>query len=331
MLPKPQNGFVLGKFMPPHKGHVFLCEFARQYCEHLTILVGSMPDEPIPGRLRFEWMKKLFPDCTVVWCDEVLQQEPTGPDDQAFWDTWRRVVTDYGYNGVAGRIDVVFASEDYGHRLADELGARFVPCDMVRQTVPTSGTKVRFNPQAEWDYLPDIVKPHFVKRATVFGPESTGKSTLAEQLGKRFRTVVVPEYGRTYTEVFGADVDGVDLQLIVAGHLASVTAAKAMANRIVIEDTDPVMTGVWSDMLVGERDPWFATYDDYPNLYLLCDVDIPWVNDGTRYFENDADRRRFFETCENELKARGVPYVVIRGDHQQRLDTATRAIEALLR
>ena len=75
-LDKPTTGFVLGKFMPPHKGHVFLCEFARQYCEHLTILVASLPDEPIPGRLRYEWMKRMFDDggqtCSVVWTDEVL-------------------------------------------------------------------------------------------------------------------------------------------------------------------------------------------------------------------------------------------------------------------
>lgn len=346
MLDKPANGFLLGKFMPPHKGHVFLCEFARNYCEHLTILVASLPDEPIPGKLRYEWMKRMFDDggetCTVIWTDEVLPQEPRDDNDTEFWATWKRVVEeaqlevshriyDEGGYEMMKMPDVVFASEDYGHRLAAEVGARFVPCDMVRQTVPTSGTKVRFNPQAEWDFLPDIVKPYFVKRVTLFGPESTGKSTLAAQLGKHFRTVVVPEYGRTYTETFGSDVGDIDLRRIVAGHLASVKAAKPMANRVLIEDTDPVMSAVWSDMLTGDRDPWFADYNDYPDLYLLCDVDIPWVDDGTRYFKNDEDRRRFFETCEAELKRRGVPYVVIRGDHHKRFRMAEMAVEALIR
>ena len=54
--PGKGRGFVLGKFMPPHQGHVLLCDFARAYCETLTILVCSLESEPIPGRLRHAWM-----------------------------------------------------------------------------------------------------------------------------------------------------------------------------------------------------------------------------------------------------------------------------------
>lgn len=340
-LTKPKLGFVLGKFMPPHKGHVFLCEFARQSCEHLVILVASLPDEPVPGKLRYEWMKRLFPDCTVVWTNEELPQEPRDENDTEFWKTWKRVISQamvqYAQTfsdgeGLCGLPwswpDVVFASEEYGHKLAATVGARFIPCDMIRQAVPTSGTVCRADPQANWEFLPDVVKPYFVKRVCVFGPESTGKTTLAAQLAAHYKTIMVPEYGRTYTEAFGADVGAVDLQRIVQGHLATVEAAKQQSGRILIEDTDPVMTAVWSDMLIGERDQWFAKFDDHADFYILCDVDIPWVNDGTRYFENDADRRRFFETCENELKARRVPYAVIRGDREQRLQTAIEAVNA---
>ena len=335
-MDKPANGFVLGKFMPPHKGHVFLCEFARQYCEHLTILVASMPDEPIPGRLRYEWMKRLFPDCTVVWTDEVLPQEPTGENDVEFWETWKRVVRQamqqdarerFGEEGIGGLPwnypDVVFASEDYGHKLATTVGARFVPCDMLRQAVPTSGTNCRTDPRAQWDFLPDVVKPYFVKRVCLFGPESSGKSTLAKVLAAHMGATLVPEYGRTYTEVFGPDVGEVDLQRIVHGHMASVEAAKMQSRSpILIEDTDPIMTAVWSDMLVQKRDPWFETFKNHADLYILCDIDIPWVDDGTRYFPEEKDRRRFFEACEAELQRRNVPYVVVRGSVEDRLAQA---------
>lgn len=319
--------------MPPHKGHVFMCEFARQYCEHLTILVASLPDEPIPGKLRFEWMQKLFPDCRVLWTDEVLPQEPRGEDDLEFWAIWKGVVE----KTMAGdeiwdadqRYDVVFASEKYGMRLAEEVGARFVPCDPARSAQAVSGTAVRENPRDNWDYIPDVVKPHFVKRVCIFGPESTGKSTLAAHLGKSFKTVVVPEYGRTYTEMFGPDVNLADLRNIVAGHVASVAAAKLQSNWVLIEDTDPVMTAVWSSMLLGTRDPWFAEYKDYADLYILCDVDIPWVDDGTRYFKDDVSRQNFFELCKDELEARGLPYVIVRGDHNSRAWTAYAAINKL--
>ena len=163
MTSKPDKGFVLGKFMPPHQGHVFMCEFARAYCRHLTILVCSLPDDPIPGALRFQWMAEMFPDCTVMWCDEVLPQAPADHPD--FWAIWRDVVARY-----AGRPDVVFASESYGQRLATETGAVFVPVDPARSIVPVSATMIRAAPFAHWRFIPSVVQPYFVKRVCVFGP-----------------------------------------------------------------------------------------------------------------------------------------------------------------
>lgn len=328
-LRKPRRGFVLGKFMPPHNGHVFMCEFARQYVDELTILVCSLPDEPIPGELRFAWMREMFPGCDVQWINDVLPQEPRGPDDLAFRRLWRDVVLRCGPATSAdpAPFDVVFASEEYGRWLAVEVGAEFVPVDMARLAVPISGAEVRERPFENWEYLPPAVRPHYVKRVTVFGPESTGKSTLCRALGAHYRTIVAPEYGRTYTEIFGTAVKADDLRKIVMGHLAAVAAAKRQANRILIEDTDPVMTGVWSDLLVGARHDWFGGFRDYADLYLLMDVDLPWVDDGTRYFRSNEKRRHFFEACENELRSRGVRYAVVRGDGETRIRAAVEAID----
>lgn len=324
---KPKRGFVLGKFLPPQAGHVFMCEFARQYCQELTILVCSLPGEPIHGRLRYQWMREMFPYCNVVWCQEELPQEPVG-DDPEFWATWARVIKQYGGKwGEPYTPDVVFASEHYGHKLAASVGARFVPVDIDRTARAVSGTAVRTDPYANWSFIPHVVRPYFVKRVTLFGPESSGKSTLAAALGRDFDTVVVPEYGRTYTEAFGPDVDAQDLIHIVQGHRASVAAAKRQANKILIEDTDPIMSAVWSDMLGVPRDPWFDSFNELSDLYLLCDVDIPWVDDGTRYFPQEVDRRRFYEVCKAELDRRGATYVELKGSLDQRRVDAEASIE----
>jgi NadR type nicotinamide-nucleotide adenylyltransferase len=304
--PRPATGFVLGKFMPPHQGHVFLCDFARAYCERLTILVCSLPDDPIAGALRHRWMSELFPDCRVLWCEEPLPQAPA--DDPEFWPIWRDVVRRY-----AGPVEVVFAGEPYGARLASEVGARFVPMDRDVDTIATSGTAVRRDPFANWSRIPAPVRPHFVKRVCLFGPESTGKTRLAAHLAARFDTLVAPEYGRIHTAAFGAELEPQDLRAIVQGHLAGVAAAKRQANRILIEDTDPLLTAVWSDMLFGERDPWFESYDDLADLYLLCDVDVPWEDDGTRYFPDPDVRRRFFDACEAELTRRAATWRRVSG------------------
>ncbi len=321
MLPKRKHGFLLGKFLPPHRGHQFLCEFAQAQCERLTILVATLPNEPIAGKQRYHWMSEMFPECDVAWCNEELPQQPEDHPD--FWEIWRKVIGRYS----GGNIDAVFASEPYGAKLAELVGAQFVPCDISRNALPCSGTGVRESIYGNWDYLPEVVRRDYVKRVTLFGPESTGKSTLAKALGDTFDTIVVPEYGRTYTEFFGSDVREIDLARIAQGHVASVHAAKRHANRILIEDTDPIMTAVWWDMLMTSKRPsWFANYTDLSDLYILCDVDIPWVDDGTRYFKNDADRRRFFKACEKELVNRGARYVKVSGDRELRLTKAAEAV-----
>lgn len=341
---KPEYGFVLGKFMPPHQGHVFMCEFARQYCKKLVILVCSLENEPIPGKLRYQWMKELFPDCHVVHETRDLPQEPRGEDDPEFWEAWKGAIryamqsecrTWNDGDGLGGLPwnypDVVFASEDYGHKLAATVGARFVPVDIDRSAQNVSGTDIRENPFANWNYIPHVVRPYFVKRVCLFGPESTGKSTLGRYLANVFKTVYCPEYGRTYTEAFGHEnLTTEDLFRIVQGHQASVLAAKRQANKILIEDTDPVMTAVWSDMLLGKRDPWFDGFKDHADLYLLCDIDVPWVDDGTRYFAQGDDRKRFMDNCENELVKRKVKYVKVSGDISKRLDICERAIQEIL-
>jgi HTH-type transcriptional regulator, transcriptional repressor of NAD biosynthesis genes len=325
-LDKPRRGFVLGKFMPPHAGHVYLCDFAGAYVEQLTILVCSLPDDPIPGEVRLQWMREMFPRARVMHCAEVLPQHPED-DPEGFWPIWADVVKRHHPEP----IDIVFASENYGHRLAQEAEARFVPVDINRATFDISSTAIRADPYGNWTFIPPIVRPWYLKRVTLFGAESTGKTTLADLLAAHFDTVVAPEFGRVHTEAFGSGATSEDdIRQIVMGHLAGVAAAGLRANRVLIEDTDPVLTAIWSDALCGKRDPWFAAYDDYPDLYLLCDIDMPWVDDGTRYFADADVRRRFHEACERELVSRGVRFVRIVGTPEERWTAAREAVEALL-
>lgn len=326
-LAKPSRGFVLGKFMPPHAGHLYLCDFGRAYVDQLTILVCSLPDDPIPGALRLAWMKELCPSARVIHCEEILPQQPED-DPQNFWPIWRDVVKRYHPEP----IDVVFASETYGHRLAAEAGARFVPVDEARTAFPVSATAIRNDPYSNWRFIPGPVRPYYLRRVTLFGAESTGKTSLSAQLARHFDTVIAPEFGRFHTEAFGASATlPEDMRQIVMGHLAGVAAASLRANRVLIEDTDPVLTAIWSDTLAGSRDPWFDAYDDYPDLYLFCDIDLPWVDDGTRYFSDPEDRRKFHLACERELKKRGVTFVRISGTPEQRRAKAVEAVEGLLR
>ena len=160
------------------------------------------------------------------------------------------------------------------------------------------------------------------------GPESTGKSTLAPRLAARFGGLFVPEYGRTFAERRGTAFRMGNLVQIAETHAAMTQSALASGADPVITDTDPLMTSVWADMLFGWRDPWFDRWKDTADLYLLLDIDLPWIEDGTRMFGTAELRQRFFELSRAELERRGVRWALVSGTGDTRFENAVCAIEA---
>jgi NadR type nicotinamide-nucleotide adenylyltransferase len=316
------TGMVLGKFMPPHAGHVHLVEFARAFVDDLTVVVGTLAREPIPGALRHAWMRELFPTVRVVHLTDENPQDPS--EHPEFWEIWRASL-----ERVLPRApDYVFASDAYGKKLAQVLGARFVPVDPARSAVPISGTRVRADPLGCWEHLPRPVRAYFVKRVCVFGPESTGKSTLARRLAAHFGTVHVPEFARAWLEAKDGEVAREDMPTIARGQLAAEDALAREANRLLFCDTDALTTAIWSEALFGACDPDVRARADARTyaLHLLLDVDVPWVPDAVRYLPND--RRAFFTRCVDALGAR--PHVILRGSWDERYEAAVRAVSSLL-
>jgi NadR type nicotinamide-nucleotide adenylyltransferase len=188
------TGLVIGKFLPPHRGHLHLIATAAAAVDRLTVLLFSKAAEPIPGELRAAWMRELCPQAQVLHSAE---EHPVDFGDPAVWALWigaiRRVLP-------AGP-DLVFSSEAYGDELARRLGARHVAVDRERRAVPVSATRIRAAPLANWEYLPPCVRPHYALRVAIVGAESTGKTTLARELAARRRTAWVPEFARAYLEI----------------------------------------------------------------------------------------------------------------------------------
>ena len=317
-----KRGFVLGKFMPPHAGHVHLCETARGLVDQLTILVCWLPDDPVPGPVRLEWMRAIFPDCLVIGHDAIVPQAPEDHPD--FWPIWRGIVR----AAHPEPIDMVFAGEDYGLRLAEEVGAAFTPV-APRLFPDLSGSAVRADPWAHWDHIPPVVRPYYARTICLHGPESTGKSTLSAPLAAHFGTLWVPEYGRAHCELYGTDLDAGGLVTIARTQSAMTRAALPRCNRRLVVDTDALTTAAWSLMILGHVPEGLFEGFTRADLYLLTDIDIPWKQDGGRYYPDPADRQRFMAACVQVLDEAGATWAKLSGQNDIRLATAIAAVEKL--
>jgi NadR type nicotinamide-nucleotide adenylyltransferase len=174
-----------------------------------------------------------------------------------------------------------------------------------------------------------------IRRVCLLGAESTGKTTMAEALARRFGTVWVPEYGRGYTEEGrepGAPWRSIELVHIVRIQGWLERELGSQATRLLFCDTDAFTTSVFHDVLVGGPQPAElreAVARERYDLFLLCGTDVPFVQDGWR---DDRARTRLemHERYRRFLEERHERWLLLEGDHETRFSAASAAVEALL-
>ena len=148
----------------------------------------------------------------------------------------------------------------------------------------------------------------------IIGPESSGKSTLAKYLAKRYNGLLVPEYAREFVEAKGTTDVTYEEVCSIARH--QIEQLKQMADSqqpVAIFDTELVITKVWFDYAFGRVPEWLEeairTYK--MDVYLLCKPDIPWKQDGARYNGSNEIRQELFERYEQEIQTLDIPYYII--------------------
>lgn len=325
------RGFLLGKFMPPHAGHLYCANVGKARCDVMTVLVCSHDAEPIEGHLRARWMRACLPqpEYQVLHMHRDIPQAPEDHPD--FWPIWRAAIAEFHPEP----IDWVFGSEGYVHRLAREIGARPFPVDPERQVVPVSGTAIREDPWGNWRHVPGPVRGHYQHRLVLVGAESTGKTMLAETLAARLSNVPILEYGRDYDAVFrhGQAWDAADFEAIMMGHRALADTIAARSGPFVIEDTDAIQTLVWAEALLGKvPEPLIdrARAAISGKTYLVLDHATPWKDDGTRHFADPARRAWFTSRLREWLNAFRAEWWPIEGaDWAARTAAANARLDAL--
>jgi NadR type nicotinamide-nucleotide adenylyltransferase len=173
-----------------------------------------------------------------------------------------------------------------------------------------------------------------MKRVVVTGSECTGKTTLAGDLARQFGTVCVAEYAREYLDrkvaTTGLPLDERDVEPIARGQIAAEDRGAATATGLLVLDTDLVSTTVYARHYYGACPAWIdqAARDRRGDLYLLCDIDVPWVADSVR--DRPHQREHIHALFVEALNTLGAPYVLIRGSWAARLTTAVAAVSEVL-
>jgi len=322
------TGLIIGKFMPLTKGHIGLIDFGLENCDRLIVAVCSMKSESIDGELRYNWVKKCYGNNERVQVVHITEELPSSSESSRYIS---RIWASY-LKGLFPEVNIIFASEQYGEYLAEYMKAQCKLFDVSRNTMPISATKIRENPYKYWEFIPDIVKPFYVKKVCVYGADSCGKSTLATNLAKHYKTAFVPEIARNMFEWADLLIDNLNMNHLEQFAKLQSEAVKSMvyfADKVLICDTDNITTQVYSQVYCGQITDEIKKYEnvDY-DLYLLLDIDTPYIEEGQRNLGHI--RSEMYNRFKSELDKRSIKYICINGSWDERFNKAVVAIDSMI-
>jgi len=314
-----RRGLVFGKFMPLHRGHQHLIDTALSQCDDLTIVVydSDPPGEfaPMPVELRLGWLQALYPNVeNILAVDDPMKHDPDrdSPAHAAEYADQLRFL---------GPFDRVFSSESNYDDFAHALGAQPVVVDEARGTVPISGTVIRADLYDHRGWLDPLVYSSLIQKVVFVGTESSGKTTLARALAEQFDTLWTHEFGRELWEAQNLTGTFADHLKTARRQYEREQAALRHSRRFLFCDTNAWTTLHWSLRSYGTADARLHQLVDHTAheyLWVVCDNDFGWIQDGTREMAG-AESVRFQEQQIADLDRRRMPYTVVSGPVERRI------------
>jgi NadR type nicotinamide-nucleotide adenylyltransferase len=169
-----------------------------------------------------------------------------------------------------------------------------------------------------------------LRKIAITGPESTGKSWLAEQLARHYKTHFVKEYAREYLARLQKPYALDDIVQIAKGQRAAEKIMEAKSDQLLFADTEMLVCKIWADFVFGETPAFIQQVfeQQYYDLYLLCDIDLPWEADPLR--EHPDRRKEIMGLYKQALDDRKMPYKLVSGLNNKRLNHAINYVDEML-
>ena len=299
------SALVIGKFWPPHRGHEAMIQHAHEIADMVYVMVCSTPTARPSGDQRSLWIQSMFPRSEVILVDDFCDWHfpvMCPPECTPKWAKRTREV-------INSHIDFFVASEEYGLRFSRALGAEYFEFDFERQKFPVSGSEVRADIAGNWDRLPNMVRAGLIRRISVMGAESTGTTTLANDLAIALGTLCVPEVGRTVSwELMAREgsMEDVTWDAQVFWRILNTHASLEEQARIrrsldafgpmgawIVSDTDALATVTWWRRYLGHPpdDVIHFARERLADAYIITSPeDVPFDQDGLRDGEHLRDQ-----------------------------------------
>lgn len=317
------KALVLMKAMPPTHGHKNLIEFASHVATEGHVLVDTADDEP----MVVERLTALIEMMPHGWVVDHVEFNESDPNDPYFWEVWDAFLEPYkGF-------DFVVASEDYAFKVAEKIGARYIPYDPSREMRDVRATSIRRDPFDNFKLMAPTFQPFMRTVVTIWGAESTGKSTLTRRLHEIIPSHTTFEYARPYLETVGPEITKIAMEEIWFGQWALEAQSLNWKNKpVLIRDTDLYSTiGYWA------QEHWAAHLGNVPlgliadadrhksDLYIIPKSNIPFEEDPIRY---GGDKRESPDQYWIDLAEKyNLNYVVLENsDLNKRVDEAYNLI-----
>src|SRR6476469_7382704 len=315
------TAYTLMTALPPTKGHLHLMQFVHSlsaYDNKGRVIVTTQEKEPFHDERYlaiFEAGRALI--LNVLWLHRELPQDPNSP---GFWDLWKSIMTQMGFQPG----DTFVSSESYGATMAKVMGGVFIPYDPQRELFNIKATPIRMEENGLLKHF-DEVMPSFQKylrpKITIFGAESTGKTSLSQEFAGLVNGHWLYEWARPYLELVGPEITKDSMNAIWHGQAAAQRHTDFWYDKpYLIQDTDLYSTiGYW------EQPHWEADLGPVPNgliedaeklksdLYLINQSNLPFEEDPIRYGVNK--RESSDEYWISVAEKYNLPYVVIKSDN----------------